>query len=593
MHAEPAGEDFDPEEQARHRALACTAADEEVAGLLDQVAMKARARGAPDIAAELAERSTALTPSDRPEQAWHRQVSAAEHHIHAGALERARTLLVELVELPHVSESRSTALRLLGGVCYRLRFLDDAVRYLREAVATADGDLAATARAELDFGFVLFYSFGSFDEGRAAAQRALIAAEGLGDDVVLSSALAGCALADLVVGRGLDEDRLARALSLEDPDRPSPIETRPSLLAGWALLQTDQLDRARAVLESLCARLLERGEDSDLPDVLALLARLECVAGNLSRAAELGAQGYELARQAGSDSLAAHTAAVRALVAAHRGRVDETRAAAAEAAELAGRSGWHLAAFWASTALGLLELSLGRDEAVVATLALSIGLVELHGLAEPSRCPFLPDAIEALVRLGELDRAEGLTNLLEDRGGELGRRWAIVTGARCRALVLAGRGDVAAGLALIDRTLPQAVSLGRPLDLARTLITKGQLERRRKQRRAARASLRRALAICEEIDATLWAERARSELARVVHVREVNDLSATESRIAALAAGGLTNREVAAAAFLSQKTVEANLSRIYRKLGIRSRAELGVRLARPDAQVTSGQPGDG
>jgi DNA-binding CsgD family transcriptional regulator len=250
-------------------------------------------------------------------------------------------------------------------------------------------------------------------------------------------------------------------------------------------------------------------------------------------------------------------------------------------------------AFWATSALGLLEVSLGHDDAVVATLAHSIGLVEKHGLPEPSRCSFLPDAIEALARLGELDRADRLTTLLEDRGRELGRRWAVVTGARGRALVLAGRGDVVAALAVLERTLPEAVALQRPLELARTLIVKGQLERRRKQRRAARESLQRALGLCEEIGAALWAERARSELARIAHAREGNDLTATESRIATLAAGGLTNREIAAAAFLSQKTVEANLSRIYRKLGVRSRAGLGVKLADLAPRAASRDPGGG
>ncbi len=339
------------------------------------------------------------------------------------------------------------------------------------------------------------------------------------------------------------------------------------------------LDRARVVLETLRARLVERGEESDLSDLLDILARLECLAGNLAEAGELADHGYELARQAGSDSSAAGTRATRALVHAHAGQVAETRAAAAEAIELAGRSGWQLAAFFASTALGLLELSLGDDEAVVATLAHSTALAEERGLVEPSRWPFLPDVIEALVRLGELDRADRLTQLLETRGRALARPWAIVTGARCRALVLAARGDVGNALLGLDRVLAEEPLLPMPLELARTLIVKGQLERRRKQKRAARDSLQRALELCEEVGAMLWAERARSELARLGRVPHPDGLTATEARVAALAASGLTNREIAASAFLSQKTVEANLSRIYRKLGIRSRAELGVRLA--------------
>ena len=591
VHATLAAEESGIEEQARHRALACSDVDEDVAGLLHRAAARARARGAPDIAAELEERGIALTPPDRVEQIWQRRHAAAEHHFHAGDLERARTLLINLVEPPNLAPPRSGALRLLGEVDYRLGYLDEAVGHLHQAIDAADGDPASTARAELDLVFVLFYSFGSFVEGRAAAHRALAAAEELDDGTLLASALAATAATDLLLGHGLDEAVLARALALEDLDRPSAIERRPSMLAGYALIHTDQLDRARTVLQSLRGRLIEHGEDSDLPELLAVLARIECLAGNLTQAAELADQGYDLARQEASDSLAAHTKAMRALVNAHAGRADETRAAAAEAIDLAGRSGWQLAAFWTSTALGLLELSLGNDEAVVATLAHSIELVEEHGLAEPTRCPFLPDAIEALVHLGDLERADSLTRTLERRGGELERGSAVIAGARCRALILAARGEVPDALDALDRTLAGQPPLPMPLELARTLIVKGQLQRRRKQKRAAGESLRQALSLCEEIGAELWAERARSELARVEVPHERNELSPTETRVAALAASGLTNREIAASAFMSQKTVEANLSRIYRKLGIRSRAELGVRIAAGEAQRPSAQPG--
>jgi DNA-binding CsgD family transcriptional regulator len=580
VHAVLAAAEGDIEERARHRALASAGPDEEIAQLLEDAAERARARGAPDVAAELGERAFTMTPPDRPEQRWLRRLASAEHYFHAGDLERARSLLVELVDAPVPGPLRSRALRQLGEACFNLGELDDSLRHLRDAIDAADGDLGSIAAAEAELAFVLSRSFGSFEEAAAAAARALAAAEALGDESLLSFALAASASTEFfILGRPLAEEKVARALALEDMEQPSPIERRASFLLGFTLLHAQELDRARELLETLRVRLIERGEESDLPELLAVLARLECVAGDLDRAGALADDGYEIARQAGSDALAALTCSVRALVDAHRGRVDETRAAAAETVELAGRSGVQIAAYWASTAIGLLELSLGDDDAVVATLARSIEIVETHGLVEPSRQPFLPDAIEALVRLGELDRAERLTAQLEERGRALGRPWVVMAGARCRALVLAARGDVAGALAGLERALAEQPSLPMPLEDARTLIVKGQLERRRKQKRQARESLERALELCERIGAGLWAERARSELARLGRVADRDDLTATEARVAALAATGLTNREIAAAAFLSQKTVEANLSRIYRKLGIRSRAELGLRLA--------------
>jgi DNA-binding CsgD family transcriptional regulator len=164
-----------------------------------------------------------------------------------------------------------------------------------------------------------------------------------------------------------------------------------------------------------------------------------------------------------------------------------------------------------------------------------------------------------------------------------------VTGARCRALLYAATGDLARALVGLEQVLAAEPPLPMPLELARTLIVKGQLERRRKQKRAARESFQRALDVCQEIGATLWAERARTELARTGAVRGEAELTPSELRVAELAAAGLSNRAIATAAFMSQKTVEANLSRIYRKLAIRSRAELGVRLAAD--QQASAQPG--
>jgi DNA-binding CsgD family transcriptional regulator len=588
VHAVLAESSDELEEMARHRALACVAADDDVASLLERAAARARSRGAPDIAAELAARSRQLTPSDRPEQAWARELMAAEHHCHAGDLEHARTLLNGLVTSSEPSVPRSRALRLLGEVCYRSRNADEALRHLRDAVDAAGDDVAFRARAELDLAFVLYSSFGSFQEGHECAVRALAAAENQPDEELLASALACCAHTELLLGFGLDDDKIDRALALEDVDRSSPLEGRPSLLAGSALLHAGEFARARAVLEGLRSRLVERGDESGLPDVLALLARLECREGNLVAASRIADEGYELALQLRSDSLVAGAAAARALVHAHAGRIEETRSAAAEAIERAARSEWRLAAFWASTALGLLEISLEHDQAVISTLAHSIDLVERHGLPEPSRCPFLPDAIEALVRLGELDRADRLTRLLEDRGRELGRLWAIVTGARCRALVLAGSGELVEAIAVLERAMPETLALPERLERARTLLVKGQLERRRKQRGRARDTLRDALVTCEEINAALWAQRVRADLARVGAVRARLELTATELRIATLAAQGMTNREIGAAAFVSEKTVEANLSRIYRKLSIRSRAELGVRLAMVEALPESG-----
>jgi DNA-binding NarL/FixJ family response regulator len=165
--------------------------------------------------------------------------------------------------------------------------------------------------------------------------------------------------------------------------------------------------------------------------------------------------------------------------------------------------------------------------------------------------------------------------MLERNGKRLQRPGAIACAVRARALVLAARGQVADAVRVLDASPQSPV----PLEQARLLLARGRLERRRKQKRAARLSLEQALDLFDEIGARRWAERTRAELSRIKG-RDAGELTVTELRIAQLAASGLTNREIATTAFVSQKTVEANLSRIYRKLGIRSRAELGLTLAR-------------
>ena len=139
--------------------------------------------------------------------------------------------------------------------------------------------------------------------------------------------------------------------------------------------------------------------------------------------------------------------------------------------------------------------------------------------------------------------------------------------ARCRAQLAGARGDLDLAAAALDEALEFHDRATAPFDLARTLLSLGRLQRRRKQRKAARESFDRALEVFEQLGAPLWAEKAQAELERT-HLREApSELTPTEEQIARLAASGLKNREIAERMFVSPKTVEANLARVYRKLG--------------------------
>jgi DNA-binding CsgD family transcriptional regulator len=195
-----------------------------------------------------------------------------------------------------------------------------------------------------------------------------------------------------------------------------------------------------------------------------------------------------------------------------------------------------------------------------------------------------PFHVESLVALGERDRAREALARLEDRGRSFPRLWISVTLPRTRALVLAAEGNLVAALAAFDELdVVDAAKL--PVDLGWNRLVEGRLRRRVKQRRAAADALGEAHAIFQRLGAPTWAEQARAELGRVGLRRAPDELTPTERRVAELAATGMTNREVASAAFMSPKTVEANLARVYRKLGIASRAELGARMAEEHRRV--------
>ena len=226
------------------------------------------------------------------------------------------------------------------------------------------------------------------------------------------------------------------------------------------------------------------------------------------------------------------------------------------------------AAPWAAlllSALGFVEFAVSEHEAVDRALLRMRQQLDSSGARETLLDRSEPFHIESLLALGELDRARATLERLEERSRTLPRLWIDVTLPRARALVLAAEGDVGIGLAALNGLdLEAAARL--PFELGWALLIKGRLLRRLKQRRAAGETLREALELFARLGAPAWAEQTRSELARVAPRRRApGELTATELRVAELAAAGLTNREVAKVAFISAKTVEANLARVYRK----------------------------
>ena len=275
---------------------------------------------------------------------------------------------------------------------------------------------------------------------------------------------------------------------------------------------------------------------------------------------------------------------VRAAVAAYAGDEQTVRRDVAEALAASERCGSRRLGEWPVTMLGFLDISLGNYQAALATLTPLMGMLEaVPDSTEIISASYVPDAAEALIQLGRLAEAEPLVDVLERNGQRLDRPWMKAAGARCRAMLLAARGDVDAAGRAVERAIAEHDLLPMPFERARTQLLAGQVYRRQRQKDQAATTLRAALKTFEDLNIRLWADRARDELARAdVGTRRMSSLSPSEQRVAELAASGMTNRDVAAALFISPKTVESNLARIYRKLGIHSRAELGRHMGNSD-----------
>jgi DNA-binding CsgD family transcriptional regulator len=342
---------------------------------------------------------------------------------------------------------------------------------------------------------------------------------------------------------------------------------------------TDQFDAARSRLVRAHQRAVELADESSLPYVCYHLGELECWAGNWKLAAGYAEEGCQAAERTGQDEVRTSTLYVRALVEAHRGEVAAAHSDAEESLRLCERTGTTPVMLLSLSVLGFLAISTGDPAGAHERLGPLTQFLAVMGTLEPAVVHYVPDEIEALLALGELDQAEALLDSFQERARALDRTWALATGARCRGLLLAARGDLPTGLAALDEALEQHQRLAQPFELGRTLLVQGNVRRRARQKRGAAESLGEALRIFGELGAPLWAEKVRAELARIGgRAPSPVELTPTEAKMAELVAAGHTNQEVADLLFVSIKTVESGLSRVYRKLGVGSRRQLARRL---------------
>jgi DNA-binding NarL/FixJ family response regulator len=508
------------------------------------------------------------------------QLELAEELHLASDFPAARALLEELRTTLQPGDQRARALLTLVEIDYWRRGESAATALAEEALADArDPILKARCHAAV----ALYAGTVDLPKAAASAREALALLESVPDrdPGLVAGALSARVRADLFLGDGFDRETAMRALALEESGPPATVDTRVVFKLGQWLRYIDDLDGARARLEQAEQQAHDEGDESSLANILLNSVIVATWAGDLAEAAQLAERMADAFGQHGGVGPEAGDL-WRAYVDAYAGRVESVREAAAKADP--GEP--MVTAIW-SRCLGLAELAAGETVSADQHLTEAIEVFERVAFREPAIWRVDGDAIEAALAVGDVDRAQALLDRFEERAARSRIPWSLAVSARCRGLVLAAQGELDAAAEALERALTEHERCPMPFERARTLLVHGRLQRRLKRKRQARLSLDGAREVFASEGAANWVARVDEELGRVTVRRAPEELSATELRIAQLAADGLSNQAIAEQVFVSVKTVESNLKRAYRKLGISSRAQLARALDSRDAQAIS------
>ena len=564
--------------RAGHLDAGCVGTDEAVAAALELAAIDAGGRGDATSSWHAWERAAARSPgtADRSR----RLLGAAEAALRVGSPDAAQRLLVDVE--PHLGDDDRRRWDLLRG---RLLL----VTGRPEAAATVLDARAAQLEREdpVQSGALLIEAVpallrnGRIGAAVTLARRAVdLVGPCAGEVVEARAAVAlGAALAaagDTAASRVLLE-RHVDLVALEGWAAAAPFLADTLVLAH---IRLGDFDRAGEILDHLAHAIGEASAPNSVPGVLAMQGFLDYRTGRLADAAAASSHAVQFADETGQPGLVAFPLGTLATVQAMRGDESACRAAAARLAALGDeQEGGRGHDTVARSALGLLELGLGRPDRAVAELE---PLSRSQRRSRPSVVMWEADLADALIRTGRTDDARSIVDALDVAADRHDDDRAGAAATRLRALLAPPDEREAA----LEQAVTRARELGLPFSLARSMLDHGGWQRRRRQRKAARGSLQGALTHFEAMGATSWASLAAAELdlctgsSRPSAVT-TDPLTPQERQVATLVAHGCSNREVAARLFVSVRTVESHLGRVYRKLGLRSRSELARWADRP------------
>jgi DNA-binding CsgD family transcriptional regulator len=568
---------LEPEERARHLGLAIDGTDEVVAAALEGAANLARDRGALVAAAALMDDAHHRTPTSKPAKLRGRRLAAAEAHYAAGDRDRALEPLEEELECSVPGPERAEILWSIGKIKYEGVDTRLGGEYFQRALQEAEDDDRLRARILESLSFPAIKQEG-FRPAREYARQAMELAERLGDKPTLARALAQFGYLAFMCDEGVMSEVFERAAALEEELGGLEIDYGPSGRYAWVLSNSGSHDKARPLLERLVLRGRESGDAAvNLP--LFLLANVELDEGDWASAEAHSWESYDVAVQTGREAAEPRGLYTLALVEAARGETELARKHAEDALVMTEGRGWNSGG--PRGALCFLELTLENYEAAHEAVLPAIETYRELGIVMVGQIFKGSEALAGMAR--PLEGRALLQEAFDKASNTMKLPWASAAADRAHGLLAEADGD----LERAERELQRAVAVGRevgwPFELGQSLLALGTVQRRAQKKQAARRTLDEAVSILDVLGAKPWAERARRELGRIGGRKAARvGLSPTETEIVELVVAGRSNKEVAQALHLSPKTVEWNLSKVYRKLGVHSRTELAATRSAPE-----------
>jgi DNA-binding CsgD family transcriptional regulator len=576
VHERLAGFATAPEERARHLARTAVGPERSIAAALDEGAAAAARRGAPEVAASLAEEAVRLTPSDAVDDGRRRRIAESEYLFSAGDAKRADAILTLVATelspgplLGHVLARRAL---------FALMFadLDAADALFRRAMPMAAEDLRLRIAIHSGLAGIGYLSWRGWRRARLDMFRALRLAQELGDRGVEFQALGHMASWLSSLGRPW-RHLLERADALGVPIEGVPLLEHPDLQFSRILSYHGDAAEGRRRVQRLIEHARSSGDWTTISRLLAVLAEIEFDAGDLDASERISTEAHAGILQTGEGAFHQDILSTRLHLLVMRGEVAAARALAAEVEPIAQASAYPWFRSTVQVSLAMLDHSTGQAAAAYERFAALMSEPGLGRLAPLHWETIVAYTADSLVSLGRLDEARRLLDPVERRARRRAGDWPAAVGevARARALVLAADGDHPGAVRHAEEAVRIHAGLQVPFRTARGWFTLGEVLRRSRQKGASREAFGSALDLFTRLGAKVWIERTQAELGRVATRRPAGSaLTETERRVAELAASGQTNREIADALFISVHTVEAHLTRVYRRLGVQSRTEL-------------------